>query len=249
MWKSNEKKIEILQKWVEESSRIVFFSGPGLSRESGIPDFLSVKGSYYDEFQYPPEAILSRSFLERKPAEFFRFFREKILEPLTTAEPNPAHRKLAELDASGKLLRIITQNMDGLHQEAGVRNVLELCGSVMRNNCPLCERRVTVYDIYQHPDVLYCDVDMCGAFMRPEIVLYGDAPDPGLMTQAAADIQRCDLLIVAGTSLSAQPAAGLTCHYWRRKLVLINEKRDPADRRADLLFRAPVCEIMEQIRI
>lgn len=244
-----DEKIQTLQQWVDESSRIVFFSGPGMSVESGVPDFRSMDELYFEKYAYPPETILSRSFLERKPAEFFQFYRERILAPLTSAEPNAAHLKLAEMESSGKLLRIITQNMDELHQEAGSRKVLELHGSVMRNNCPRCERRVTVYDIYQHPGIPYCDVDMCGAFMTPEVVLYGDALDHELVTQAILDMQMCDLLIIAGTSLSEYPAAGIIFPYWRKKMVLINEKENTIDYRADLVIRAPICDVMSQIGV
>ena len=244
-----DKSIQTLQQWVDESSRIVFFSGPGMSAESGVPDFRSMDEHYFENYAYPPEAILSRTFLERKPADFFQFYRERILAPLTTAEPNVAHKKLAELESAGKLLRIITQNMDELHQEAGSRNVIELHGSVMRNNCPRCERRVTVYDIYQNQGIPYCDVDMCGAFMTPEVVLYGDALDHELMTQAALDMQMCDLLIIAGTSPSEYPAAGLIYHYWRKKMVLINEKEGPMDSRADLIIRAPICDVLSRINV
>lgn len=246
-----DEKTATLQQWVNESNSIVFFSGPGVSEESGIPDFRRAGEDHFEKYQYPPETILTRTFFERKPEEFFQYYRERMLEPLTKAEPNATHNKLAELHAAGKLRRIITSNMDELHQEAGCRNVFEIYGSMMRTPCPKseCERRITVYDVFTHPGIPYCDVDMCGAVMTPEIHLYGDGLDKELMTQAVFDILMCDLLIVAGTSLTDYPAAALVYYYWKKKMVLLNEKDHPSDTRADLVIHAPVSEIMGQILI
>ncbi len=243
------EKIETLQAWIDESSSIVFYSGAGVSLESGIPDFRSMDEHYFEKYGYPPEAILSRPFFQRKPAEFFQFYRDRILTPLLTAEPNAAHLKLAELESRGKVRRIITQNMDGLHQEAGSIKVLELLGSVMRNPCPDCERRRTVLEILEHPGIPYCDVDMCGAIFTPEVFLYGDGLDKEAMTTAMYDMLNADLLIIAGTGLLEYPAAALIHLYSRKKMVLINEKQNAMDSRADMVINAPVSEVMGQIKV
>lgn len=243
------KNMETLQEWIDESSSIVFFSGAGLSAESGIPDFLHMDEQYLQKYQYPPQAILSRAFFERRPLQFYRFYRERILAPLLTVEPNAAHHKLVELEQAGKLRMILTQNMDDLHQEAGSRKVMELNGSVMRNNCPRCDRRISPLDLYEHPHIPYCDVDMCGGVMTPEIILHGDALDNELVNQAIYHVLSADLFIVAGTSLMEHPAAGIIYHYQRKKMVLINEKENLMDSRADLILRAPVSEVMGQIKV
>ncbi|MDD3350470.1 MAG: NAD-dependent protein deacylase [Eubacteriales bacterium] len=243
------EKIAILQQWIDESSSIVFFSGAGVSLESGVPDFRSMGNDYFQKYDYPPEAILSRTFFQRKPEEFFQFYRDRILRPLLTAEPNTTHNKLATLEAAGKIRRIITQNMDGLHQEAGSLKVLELYGSVMRNPCPDCERRRTVLEILEHPNVPYCDVDMCGAIFTPEIFLFGDGLDKETMTTAMFDMVNADLLIIAGTSLLEYPAAAFVHLYGRKKMVLINEKEHAMDSRADLFLNASVSEVMSQINV
>ena len=193
-----------------------------------------------ERFRFPPEAILSRAFFNRKPAQFFDFYRERILAPLVTAEPNAAHRKLAEMEAAGKLRTIITQNMDDLHQEAGNRKVLELCGSVMRNNCPRCEQRISTLDILERPVVPYCDVDMCGAVMTPDIVLYGDALNEELVTNALYFVLSSNVFLVLGTNLSTYPAASIVHHYSGKKLVLINQEEHPLDSMANLVIRAPL---------
>jgi NAD-dependent deacetylase len=241
--------IETLQEWIDESSNIVFFSGPGMSMESGIPDFRHIDEQYFRKYDFPPDAILSRPFLERKPAQFFQFYRDKILSPLTSVEPNAAHQKLVELEAAGKLRMIITQNMDDLHQEAGSRKVLELFGSVMRNNCPRCERRLSALDILEHPSIPYCDADMCGGVIWPEIFLYGDALNEELMTNAIYNILSADLFIVAGTSLLDYPAAGFIYYYMRKKMVLINENPTAMDFRANLVIHAPISDVMSKIQV
>lgn len=242
-------KIETLQEWINESSNIVFFSGPGVSKESGIPDFRRMDDQYFRKYEYPPEAILSRPFLERRPAPFFQFYRDKILSPLLTVEPNATHRKLVELETAGKLRMIITQNMDDLHQEAGSRKVIELCGSVMRNNCPRCERRLSALEIFEHPSIPYCDADMCGGVMWPDIFLYGDALNAELMTNAIYHVLSADLLIVAGTSILDYPAAGIVYYYMRKKMVLINELPSAMDFRANLVINAPISEVMGQLTV
>lgn len=241
--------IEKLQEWINESQKIVFFSGSGMSLESGIPNFRHMDEQYFKKYEYPPEAIFTRSFLDRKPGQFFQFYREKILTPLITAEPNAAHQKLVELERAGKLRLIITQNMDDLHQEAGSRKVLELHGSVMKNSCPRCERHSSAFDILEHPGIPYCDVDMCGGVISPDIVLYGDPLNQDIMADAIYNILSADLLIVAGTSLLDYPAAGIIYYYWGKKMVLINEKQNAMDSRANLVFNAPICEVMSQIEV
>lgn len=243
------KNIETLQKWIDESSNIVFFSGIGMSMESGIPDFRRMDDLYLKKYEYPPEAILTRSFLERKPAQFFQFYRDKILTPLITAEPNAAHRKLVELEAAGKLRLIITQNMDDLHQEAGSRKVMELHGSVMKNSCPRCDRHLSAFDILEHPGIPYCDVDMCGGVFSPDVVLYGDALNYELLTDAIYNVLSADLFIVAGTSLLDYPAAGIIYYYCRKKMVLINDQQTPMDHRANLVINAPISEVMSKINV
>lgn len=245
------EKIDILQQWVNASNNMVFYSGPGVSAESGIPDFRISDEKYYEKYEYPPETIMTRTFFERKPEEFFDFYREKVLEPLTIAEPNATHYKLAELHGAKKLRRIITGNMDELHQEAGCRNVVELYGTYMRNPCPKseCERRLTVYDIYTKKGIPYCDIDMCGCVFTPEIFLFGDSLDKDMLTSAIFDILMCDLLIVAGTSLSDNPAATIVNYYFKKKMVLINEKEHPSDVLANLVIHAPVHEVMEKIKV
>jgi len=244
-----DTNIEILQEWIDNTSNIVFFSGPGLSIESGLPDFRCMEEDQLQKYEYPPEAILSRLFFERKPEPFFRFYRERILAPLLTAEPNAAHRKLAELETADKLRMIITQNMDDLHQEAGSRKVLELYGSVMRNDCPRCERRLSTLDLLEHPGVPYCDVDMCGGVITPQVHLYGDALNNDLLTNAVYYALSANLFIVAGTSMLENPAASILYHYSGKKLVLINETPTPLDGRANLIIRAPVSEVLAQIKV
>lgn len=241
--------IEMLQEWIDETGNIVFFSGAGLSVESGIPDFRRMEEEQLQKYEYPPEAILSRLFFERKPDPFFRFYRERILAPLVTAEPNAAHRKLAELEAANKLRMIITQNIDDLHQEAGNRKVMELYGSVMRNDCPRCERRLSTLELLEHPGVPYCDVDMCGGVIAPEVHLYGDAFPKDLLTEATYYVLTANLFIVAGTSMLEQPAASILYHYAGKKMVLINETPTPLDGRANLIIRAPVSEVLAQIKV
>jgi NAD-dependent deacetylase len=240
-------EIETLQQWVDESRSIVFYSGPGVSHASGIPDFRKMEEDHLEKYKFPPEALLSRAFFERKPEQFFRFYKERIIAPLLTAEPNAAHHKLAELEAAGKLRTIITENMDDLHQEAGSKKVIELHGSVMRNDCPRCERRISTLDLYEHPSIPYCDVDMCGGIMSPDITLYGDGIDKDKMTNAIFYVLTANVLIIAGTSLVDYPAAGILHHYSGKKMVIINEKETPLDSRADLIIHAPIAEVMGKL--
>ncbi|MEG2001051.1 MAG: Sir2 family NAD-dependent protein deacetylase [Evtepia sp.] len=242
-----DDKIKVLQEWIDESNHIVFFSGASMSTD--IPDLYRMEASYFKTYDYPPQTIYSRSFLERKPDAFFRFYRERVLKPLLTADPNIAHRKLVELEHANKLRMILTQNTNELHQEAGSRKVMELHGSVMRNKCPLCDTFRSALDIYEYPGIPYCTVDMCGAVISPDIILYGDALNREQMAEAIYQVLMADLLIVAGSSLLEYPAAALVPYYSRKKLVLIHESESILDERANLIIRAPICDIMEQINI
>lgn len=234
--------LEILKQWVQESKRIVFFGGAGVSTESGIPDFRSVDGLYSQKFDYPPEQIISHSFYRRDPAYFFRFYREKMM-PLGF-EPNITHRKLAQWEAEGKLLGIVTQNIDGLHQKAGSRKVYELHGSVLRNYCVKCGKFHSAEFVKDHPHVPYCE---CGGIVKPDVVLYEEALDGNTIEGAVCAIQNADMMIVAGTSLTVYPAAGLVNYYRGNRLVLINRDATPYDHQADLVFHCSLGEIFSNI--
>ena len=234
-----------LQQWVDESRYIVFFGGAGVSTESGVPDFRSVDGLYRQKYPYPPEANLSPTFHPRKPEEFFRFYREKMLFP--DARPNAAHLKLAELERAGKLAAVVTQNIDGLHQAAGSREVLELHGSVHRNYCEGCRKFFDLDYMRAGAEAPICD--RCGGRVKPDVVLYEEALDEATMSKALRHIQRADLLIVGGTSLAVYPAAGLVNYYRGNRLVLINKSPTPYDANADLLIAAPIGEVLGAIEV
>lgn len=236
--------IKTLQQWVDESERIVFFGGAGVSTESGIPDFRSVDGLYNQQYEWPPEQILSHTFFLRQPEDFFRFYRDKML--CLEAKPNAAHRKLAELERAGKLLSVITQNVDGLHQAAGSRRVWELHGGVDRNYCMSCGASCSARDIKQSVDVPKCT---CGGIFKPDVVLYEEQLDGDTLSGAVHDLEQADLLIVAGTSLTVYPAAGLVNCYLGDRLVLINKTPTPYDHKADLLLEGAVGEILDQIEV
>ena len=213
-----------LQEIVDRSRRIVFFGGAGVSTESGIPDFRSVDGLYHQQYDYPPEQILSRSFFDENPAEFYRFYRSKMLCP--HAKPNAAHYKLAELEQAGKCTAVVTQNIDGLHQAAGSRTVYELHGSVLRNHCM-----------------------RCGGIIKPDVVLYEEGLDQQTVEGAVHAITRADCLIVAGTSLSVYPAAGFIRYFQGEHFVLINRDPTPADKLADLVLHQKVGQVLSQIQV
>lgn len=236
------EKLKTLQQWITESSRIVFFGGAGVSTESGIKDFRSVDGLYNQKFEYPPETIISHSFYLRDPSYFFRFYREKMM-PLGF-EPNITHLKLAKWEREGKLLGIVTQNIDGLHQKAGSENVYELHGSVLRNYCTRCRKFHTAEFVKEHPDIPRCD---CGGIVKPDVVLYEESLDGYTLQCAVNAIQNADLLIVAGTSLTVYPAAGLVNYYHGNRLVLINRDSTPYDDRADLVFHNSLGEIFADL--
>lgn len=235
-------KLETLKSWVSESNRIVFFGGAGVSTESGIPDFRSVDGLYRQKFEYPPETIISHTFYLEKPEYFYRFYREKML-PLGF-EPNITHRVLAKWESEGKMLGVVTQNIDGLHQQAGSTLVYELHGSVLRNYCERCGKFHSAEFVKNHPGVPKCD---CGGTVKPDVVLYEEQLDQETIERSVQAIQNADLLIVAGTSLTVYPAAGLVNYYRGNRLVLINRDETPFDHRADLVFHESLGDIFKTL--
>ena len=235
--------METLKSWVEEARRIVFFGGAGVSTESGIPDFRSVDGLYHQKFDYPPEEILSHSFFLQNPAYFYRFYRDKML-PLD-ARPNAAHKKLAQWEQAGKLLAVVTQNIDGLHQMAGSRRVYELHGSVHRNFCTKCRKFFGPEYVRDHEPLPLCD--SCGGLIKPDVVLYEESLDETCIEGAVDAIRRADLLIVGGTSLTVYPAAGLLRYYRGNRLALINRDTTPYDSEAGLVLREPIGHVFSQL--
>lgn len=236
--------IATLQKWTDESHSIVFFGGAGVSTESGIPDFRSVDGLYNQKYAWPPEQILSRTFFDENPEEFYRFYRDKML--CLDARPNDAHRKLAQLEAAGKLTSVVTQNIDGLHQAAGSKRVWELHGSVHRNRCMRCRKPYPVEDILHSSGIPRCS---CGGIIKPDVVLYEEGLDSSVLQGAIHDISRADMLIIGGTSLAVYPAASLVHYYRGKRLVLINKSPTPYDSHANLLIAGPIGEIFRQIEV
>lgn len=237
--------IEQLQTMISESDNIVFFGGAGVSTESGIPDFRSVDGLYNQTYDYPPETILSHSFYLAKTEEFYRFYHDKML--CLDAKPNAAHKKLAELEQAGKLKAVITQNIDGLHQLAGSKEVLELHGSVHRNYCRKCAKLFDAQYMKNHKGVPLCDE--CGGDIKPDVVLYEEELDTRTMQKSIQYISQADVLMIGGTSLAVYPAAGLIDYYRGKKLVLINKSATPMDKRADLLIQGSIGEVFSQIHI
>ena len=226
---------QILKGWVESSQNIVFFGGAGVSTESHIPDFRSVDGLYNQEYQSPPETILSHSFFARNTEEFYRFYRNKMI--YRDATPNKAHLALAKLEKVGKLTSIVTQNIDGLHQAAGNKNVLELHGSVLRNFCSKCGKSFSVDDIMNSSGVPHCE---CGGIVKPDVVLYEEGLNSGILNQAIHDIRNADMLIVGGTSLTVYPAAGLIDYYQGDRLVLINKSETSRNSMANLVIKESI---------
>ena len=234
-------EIETLKTWIEASDNIVFFGGAGVSTESGIPDFRSTDGLYHQKFEYPPETILSHTFFYQHTEYFYRFYREKML-PLE-AEPNAAHRALAALERVGKLRAIVTQNIDGLHQKAGSKNVYELHGSIWRNYCTKCGKSYSAEFIRDSGGVPHC---ACGGLIKPDVVLYEEGLDEKTIKGAVRAIAEADVLIVGGTSLTVYPAAGLIRYYGGNRLVLINRDETPYDGYANLIFREPIGQVLGQ---
>ncbi len=234
-----------LQRIIDKSRRMVFFGGAGVSTESGIPDFRSVDGLYHQQYDEPPETILSHSYFMRNPEGFFRFYRQKML-PLS-ARPNAAHLKLAELERAGRLQAVITQNIDGLHQKAGSRNVLELHGSIWRNHCMACGKSYTPEFIRDDPrPVPLC---ACGGRVKPDVVLYEEGLDEEILAKAIHALRTADTLIVAGTSLTVYPAAGLIRYFRGNDLVLINRDATPMDGLATMILHDKVGEVLSRIRV
>lgn len=235
-------EIETLRQWIAQSDNIVFFGGAGVSTESGIPDFRSVDGLYNQKWAYPPETILSHSFFERDPAEFYRFYREKLV--IHGARPNPAHLRLAQLEREGRLRAILTQNIDGLHQAAGSREVLELHGSTLRCYCARCRKRYPPEYINEGTGVPKCS---CGGIVRPDVVLYEEPLDQDILQKSVMYIRNADMLIIGGTSLAVYPAAGLINYYRGHKLVLVNRGATPRDAEADLIVRGNIGQVFSQV--
>ena len=238
------EQLEQLQRWIDRSRAIVFFGGAGVSTESGIPDFRSVDGLYSQKYDWPPEEILSRTFFDTRPEEFYRFYRDKML--CLDARPNAAHQKLARLEAAGRLRSVVTQNIDGLHQRAGSRRVWELHGSIHRNRCMACGREYPVEFVRDSAGVPRCG---CGGVVKPEVVLYEEGLDSRVLEGAVEDIQRADLLLIGGTSLAVYPAAGLVRYFQGEHLVLLNKSPTPYDRHADLVISAPIGEVLGRIEV
>lgn len=234
--------LDTLKKWVRESEKIVFFGGAGVSTESGIADFRGVDGLYRQKYAWPPETILSHDFFLRRPEEFFRFYRDKIL--ITDAQPNSAHRKLAQWEQEGKLSAVITQNIDGLHQRAGSRKVYELHGSIHRNRCLRCGK---AYDAQQLMEMELVPKCTCGGMIKPDVVLYGESLNDAVLRGAMEALTEADMLIIGGTSLSVYPAAGLIDLYRGNRLVLINKTPTPRDERADMILRDPIGQVFSQL--
>lgn len=238
--------LDTLKSWIKRSDNIVFFGGAGVSTESGIPDFRSVDGLYNMKYDYPPETIISHSFFMKNQPEFYRFYWDKMIYP--EAEANITHKKLAEMEKEGKLKAVITQNIDGLHQAAGSHNVLELHGSVLRNNCMHCGKFHNLEEILpkdeKQEQVPHCE---CGGVIKPDVVLYEEGLDETVIKKAVHYIANADVLIIGGTSLSVYPAAGLVRYYEGKKLVLINKTPTPYDKNADLLLPYKLGEVFAQL--
>ena len=237
------EQLETLRTWINESDNIVFFGGAGVSTESGIPDFRSVDGLYHQQYDYPPETILSHTFFQRNTEEFYRFYRAKML--VLDAKPNAAHKKLAEWEQQGKLKAVVTQNIDGLHQAAGSKVVYELHGSVHRNYCQKCGAFYDARYMLESTEIPRCE--KCGGLIKPDVVLYEEGLDQATINGAVHAISQADVLIIGGTSLTVYPAAGLIDYYNGNKLVLINKSVTPMDSRADLLVQGPIGEIFSQL--
>ncbi|MEH2944414.1 NAD-dependent protein deacylase [Lachnospiraceae bacterium KK002] len=242
---NREEKTAKFLDMVKQSDNIVFFGGAGVSTESGIPDFRSVDGLYNQQYDYPPETILSHTFYRKNPEEFYRFYRNKML--CLDAEPNMAHKKLAELEAAGKVKAVITQNIDGLHQLAGSKKVLELHGSVHRNYCESCRHLYDASYMLNSEGVPHCEE--CGGEIKPDVVLYEEGLDNQIIQEAVYYISQADMLIIGGTSLAVYPAAGLVDYYRGNKLVLVNKTSTPRDSMADLVLQESIGELFGKITV
>ncbi|HCI74140.1 MAG TPA: NAD-dependent protein deacylase [Lachnospiraceae bacterium] len=239
------EKIRQLQDIIDGSDHIVFFGGAGVSTESGIPDFRSQDGLYRMKYKYPPETIISHTFFVRKPEEFYRFYKDKML--VLDVKPNAAHLKLAELEAAGKLRAVVTQNIDGLHQKAGSKEVLELHGSVLRNYCTRCNAFYDAEFVKNAEGIPKCV--KCGGTVKPDVVLYEEGLDSDIMSRSISHIQNAEVLIIGGTSLVVYPAAGLIDYFHGKKLVLINKGATARDAGADLVITDPIGEVFSRIQV
>ena len=237
-----DDKIMLLKKWIDESDNVVFFGGAGVSTESGIPDFRSVDGLYNQKWKHPPETILSHSFFVKYPEEYYRFHREKLV--IDGVKPNAAHLKLAELEQAGKLRAVVTQNIDGLHQAAGSKKVLELHGSILRSYCSACGRPYPADKMNRGEGVPRC---ACGGVIRPDIVLYEEPLDDAVVSEAIRVISGAEVLIIGGTSLNVYPAAGLINYYRGNKLALVNLSETPYDDEADLVIHEKIGKVFSQL--
>ena len=237
--------VQALEEIIAKSSSIVFFGGAGVSTESGIPDFRSVDGLYHQKYAYPPETILSHTFWEENPEEFYRFYRDKLI--VKGAKPNAAHLRLAKLEREGRLKAVVTQNIDNLHTLAGSRKVAELHGSIMRNYCVHCHHEEGLDWMIQSEDLPRCPI--CGALMKPDVVLYEEALDESVMEQALNWIHQADVLIICGTSLAVYPAAGMVRYFTGDQLVVINKTATPMDNNADLCIQAPLAQTLAQLHV
>ncbi len=239
--------IETLKNWIQESHRIVFFGGAGVSTESGIKDFRSVDGLYHMKFAYPPETMLSHSFYEAHTEEFYDFYRNQLMPPEDIA-PNTAHLRLAELEREGKLTAVVTQNVDGLHEKAGSQQICNLHGSIYENRCVRCGRRFDglagARKIREAKGIPLCD---CGGIIKPDVVLYEEGLDQDTIERAVTAISNADMLIIGGTSLTVYPASGLIRYYRGKRLVLINRDETPYDHEADLVIREPIGQVFSQV--
>ena len=239
-----EKEIERLQQIIDDSRNIVFFGGAGVSTESGIPDFRSADGLYHQEYKYSPEQIISHSFFLRYPEAFYEFYKEKMM--CLTAKPNSAHIKLAEMEKAGKLLAVVTQNIDGLHQEAGSKKVFELHGSIHRNYCMKCKKFYDAEFVKNAEGIPRCE---CGGIVKPDVVLYEEGLDQTVIERALMAISSADTLIIGGTSLVVYPAAGFVDYFHGKHLVVINKSETGRNLNAELVINAPIGEIMKGINI
>ncbi len=244
MEKSVSEKVKILQDWINNAKNVVFFGGAGVSTESGIPDFRSENGLYRQKFSYPPEVMLSRTFFDAHPKEFYEFYKERMLA--VDAMPNAAHEKLAQMEKKGKLSAVVTQNIDGLHQKAGSKAVYELHGSIYRNFCMRCGKAYGVEKISSQSGVPHCD---CGGIIKPSVVLYEEPLPEDAWNKAAQAIENADILIIAGTSLTVYPAAYLVQYFKGDFCALINLAETSADPKSDLFLRAKVGEVLSQIEV
>ncbi|MDD6680890.1 NAD-dependent protein deacylase [Galactobacillus timonensis] len=238
-------KIASLQTIIDQAKHIVFFTGAGVSTDSGIPDFRSTNGLYNQTYRYPPEEIISHSFFEENPEEFFRFYKDRML--YLDAQPNEVHRFIAECEKKGKSLGVVTQNIDGLHQKAGSKRVYELHGSVLRNYCMDCSTFYSAEYIKNSEGVPRCQ--KCGGIIKPDVVLYEEGLSQAVVEGAVAAIQSADVMIVLGTSLVVYPAAGLIRYFSGRHLVLINRDTTPYDSDADLLIQAPFADVFPHLHV